>query len=150
MGAGSLTVPAPIKPASAVHEGAPADQPMNAATLALFAHVTTLESDIRAAREAEQDQAALHGRLWAELVAAEAKVEAVPVPIATPTGASAAMRRIARRTGRARGARYRVRCVHAAGRGQRSASAAMAAGTVTLRMRRQPSKRSYRQLQEDF
>ena len=102
VGAGSLTVPAPIKPASAVHEGAPADQPMNAATLALFAHVTKLESDIRAAREAEQDQAALHGRLWAELVAAEAKVEAVPVPIATPQGASAAMRRKMREAERSR------------------------------------------------
>ena len=91
VGAGSLTVPAPIKPASAVHEGALTDQPMNAATLALFARVTKLESDIRAARVTEQDQAALHGRLWAELVAAEVKVEAVP--IATPKGASAAVRR---------------------------------------------------------
>ena len=106
VGAGSLTVPAPIKPAYAVHEGAPADQPMNAATLALFAHVTKLESDIRAAREAEQDQAALHGRLWAELVAAEAKVEAVPVPIATPQGASAAMRRKMREAERSRLRRF--------------------------------------------
>ena len=102
VGAGSIPVPAPIKPASAEHEGALTDQPMNAAALALFARVTELESDIRAAREAKQDQAALHGRLWVELEAAEATVEAVSVPPATPRGASAAVRRRMREDERSR------------------------------------------------
>ena len=102
VGAGSIPVPAPIKPASAVHEGALTDQPMNAAALALFARVTKLESDIRAVRVADQDQAALHGRFWAELEAAEATVEAVPVPIATPKGASAAVRHKMREAERSR------------------------------------------------
>ena len=86
VGAGSIPVPAPIKSTPAEHEGALTDQPMNAASLALFARVTKLESDIRAARGAEQDQAALHGSLWAELKAVEAAVGAVPVPLATPRG----------------------------------------------------------------
>ena len=91
-GARSTLVPAPIKPASAEYEGALTDQPMKAATLALFARAAELARDIRAAREAVQDQA-LHGRLWAELEAVEATVEAVPAPPATPRGASAAVRR---------------------------------------------------------
>ena len=81
MGAGTALVAAPTKPVTAGHKGGLTEQPMNAAALAPFARAAMLGRDVRATREAEQDQAALHGRLWVELEAAEATVEAVPVPL---------------------------------------------------------------------
>ena len=86
VGDGAALVAAPNKPVAVLHAGGLTEQPMNAATLALFARAAVLGRDARAAREAEQDQAALHGRLWAELEAAEVTVEAVSVPPETLGG----------------------------------------------------------------
>ena len=80
VGDGAALVAAPNKPVAVLHAGGLTEQPMNAAALAPFARAAVLGRDVRAAREAEQDQTALHGGLWTELEAAEATVEAAPVP----------------------------------------------------------------------
>ena len=63
VGDGAALVAAPTKPVTVGPAGGLTEQQMNAAALALFARAGTLGRDVRAAWEAEQDQAALLGRL---------------------------------------------------------------------------------------